>query len=62
MYKYGNYYYLFFSAGICCGYDTSRPASGEEYKIKVCRSTSATGNFVSESQEETLKVVKLMVS
>ncbi|KAH3235389.1 hypothetical protein KXV30_008025 [Aspergillus fumigatus] len=46
MYKYGNYYYLFFSAGICCGYDTSRPASGEEYKIKVCRSTSATGNFV----------------
>ncbi|PKX88715.1 arabinan endo-1,5-alpha-L-arabinosidase [Aspergillus novofumigatus IBT 16806] len=49
MYKYGSYYYLFFSAGICCGYDTSRPASGEEYKIKVCRSTSATGNFVDAS-------------
>ena len=47
MYKYGNYYYLFYSAGACCGYDTSRPASGEEYHIKVCRSTSATGGFVS---------------
>jgi arabinan endo-1,5-alpha-L-arabinosidase len=48
MYKYGSYYYLFFSAGICCSYDTSRPAPGQEYKIKVCRSTSATGNFVSK--------------
>ncbi|KAJ5861900.1 Glycoside hydrolase family 43 [Penicillium soppii] len=46
MYKYGSYYYLFYSAGICCGYDTSRPASGAEYKIKVCRSTSATSGFV----------------
>jgi arabinan endo-1,5-alpha-L-arabinosidase len=46
MYKYGSYYYLFYSAGICCGYDTSRPASGAEYKIKVCRSTSPTGGFV----------------
>ncbi|KAJ5227696.1 hypothetical protein N7489_008404 [Penicillium chrysogenum] len=46
MYKYGRYYYLFYSAGICCGYDTSRPASGAEYKIKVCRSTSPTGGFV----------------
>jgi arabinan endo-1,5-alpha-L-arabinosidase len=47
MYKYGSYYYLFYSAGICCGYDTSMPASGEEYKIKVCRSTSPTSGFVS---------------
>ncbi|KAF9889341.1 hypothetical protein FE257_007451 [Aspergillus nanangensis] len=46
LYKNGNYYYLFFSAGICCGYDSSRPAAGEEYKIKVCRSSSATGGFV----------------
>ncbi|KAJ9623084.1 hypothetical protein H2203_006016 [Taxawa tesnikishii (nom. ined.)] len=44
-----NYYYLFFSAGICCGYDKSRPAAGQEYKIKVCRSTSATGGFVDQS-------------
>lgn len=47
LYKYGGYYYLFFSAGICCGYADSMPAAGEEYKIKVCRSTSATGGFVS---------------
>ena len=47
LYKYGSYYYLFFSSGKCCGYDTSRPATGEEYKIKVCRSSSPTGDFVS---------------
>ncbi|OKL55972.1 Arabinan endo-1,5-alpha-L-arabinosidase A [Talaromyces atroroseus] len=46
MYSYGDYYYLFYSAGICCGYDTSLPAAGDEYKIKVCRSTSASGAFV----------------
>ncbi|KAK1148825.1 hypothetical protein N8T08_008710 [Aspergillus melleus] len=46
LYKNGNYYYLFFSTGKCCGYDTDRPAAGAEYKIKVCRSSSATGNFV----------------
>ncbi|KAF4176776.1 hypothetical protein CNMCM7927_003874 [Aspergillus lentulus] len=49
MYKHGGYYYLFYSAGICCGYDKSRPASGQEYKIKVCRSTSATGNFIDKN-------------
>lgn len=47
IFKYGSYYYLFYSAGTCCGYDSSMPASGEEYHIKVCRSTSATGGFVS---------------
>lgn len=46
MYKHGSYYYLFYSAGKCCGFDTSRPASGEEYKIKACRSTSPTSGFV----------------
>ncbi|KAI1086809.1 glycoside hydrolase family 43 protein [Rostrohypoxylon terebratum] len=49
IFKYGNYYYLFFSKGKCCGYDTSRPAAGDEYKIMVCRSTSATGGFVDSS-------------
>ena len=47
MYQYGDYYYLFYSAGICCGYDTSMPAAGQEYKIKVCRSTYVSGGFVS---------------
>jgi len=46
LYKHGDYYYLFYSAGSCCGFDESRPADGDEYKIKVCRSSSATGDFV----------------
>lgn len=46
LYKYGSYYYLFYSWGICCGYDTSLPTAGQEYKIKVCRSTSPTSGFV----------------
>ncbi|KAI1842162.1 hypothetical protein JX265_005739 [Neoarthrinium moseri] len=43
------YYYLFWSEGICCGYDSSKPAAGAEYKIRVCRSTSATGGFVDKN-------------
>ncbi|EMD93079.1 glycoside hydrolase family 43 protein [Bipolaris maydis ATCC 48331] len=45
----GKYHYLFFSVGKCCGFDTSRPAPGDEYKIQVCRSTSATGGFVDKN-------------
>lgn len=47
--KHGNYHYLFFSVGKCCGFDGNRPAPGHEYKIQVCRSTSATGGFVDKS-------------
>ena len=49
MFQHGSYYYLFYSEGICCGLDTSLPAPGDEYKIKVCRSNSATGGFVSNN-------------
>ena len=28
------------------GYNTAKPATGAEYKVMVCRSTSATGGFV----------------
>ncbi|KAF2009307.1 glycoside hydrolase family 43 protein [Aaosphaeria arxii CBS 175.79] len=49
VYKYGAYYYLFFSVGKCCGFDQNRPAAGQEYKIQVCRSSSATGGFVDKS-------------
>ncbi|CAJ2505811.1 Uu.00g132050.m01.CDS01 [Anthostomella pinea] len=49
IFPYGSYYYLFYSKGSCCGYDTTRPAAGDEYKIMVCRSTSATGGFVDAS-------------
>ncbi|KAF2090215.1 glycoside hydrolase family 43 protein [Saccharata proteae CBS 121410] len=49
LFKYGDYYYLFYSKGQCCSYDTSKPASGGEYKIMVCRSSSPTGSFVDSS-------------
>lgn len=49
VYKYGSYYYLFFSVGKCCGYDANRPAAGQEYKIKVCRSSTPTGGYVDKS-------------
>ncbi|KAF4628192.1 hypothetical protein G7Y89_g9961 [Cudoniella acicularis] len=49
MFYYSGYYYLLWSNGICCNYDTSLPAAGAEYKIKMCRSTSATGGFVDKS-------------
>lgn len=49
-YRAGNqYYYLFFSAGACCGYDTDLPAAGEEYSIRVCRSTAVDGPYVDAS-------------
>jgi arabinan endo-1,5-alpha-L-arabinosidase len=43
------YYYLFFSSGICCKYDISRPAKGDEYRIHVCRSTAVGGPYVSSN-------------
>jgi arabinan endo-1,5-alpha-L-arabinosidase len=49
MFKYGSYYYLFFSKGSCCGYDKSRPAKGKEYRILACRSKSPTGGFVDKN-------------
>ena len=48
-------FYLFISAGICCGYDANNlPAPGKEYKIKVCRSSSATGPFEDEAGNDCL--------
>ncbi|KAL3426393.1 arabinan endo-1,5-alpha-L-arabinosidase A [Phlyctema vagabunda] len=49
MFYYSGYYYLLLSNGICCGYDSTRPAAGAEYKIVMCRSTSATGSFVDKN-------------
>lgn len=46
VYQYGSYYYLFFSSGACCNYDTDRPAPGDEYKIMVCRSAEVNGDYV----------------
>ncbi|KXS97281.1 hypothetical protein AC578_4574 [Pseudocercospora eumusae] len=55
MIKNGNYYYLFFSWGQCCGYDKNKPASGAEYRVKVCRSTSPSSGFVDASGASCLK-------
>jgi arabinan endo-1,5-alpha-L-arabinosidase len=60
MVKNGGFYYLFFSWGKCCGYDKSRPAKGQEYRIKVCRSTSATGGFVSVVRERRFHGVEML--
>lgn len=49
MIKYDSYYYLFYSHGQCCDFDSSDlPAAGDEYMVKVCRSTSPTSGFVSQ--------------
>ncbi|CAM1508583.1 Fc.00g054310.m01.CDS01 [Cosmosporella sp. VM-42] len=45
MYYHSGSYYLFFSSGWCCGYNTNYPAQGEEYKIFVCKSDSVSGPF-----------------
>jgi arabinan endo-1,5-alpha-L-arabinosidase len=57
LYQQGNFYYMFFSAGKCCGYDADRPAPGEEYKIKVCRSSASW-----TSQARTASVVAVQWS
>jgi hypothetical protein len=42
-----DWYYLWFSYGICCGFNASDlPSSGQEYSICVGRSQSARGQFV----------------
>lgn len=42
-------YFMFYSQGRCCGYDEDMPPPGEEYKIMVCKSSSAYGPFVDSS-------------
>jgi arabinan endo-1,5-alpha-L-arabinosidase len=50
VYKHDGAFYLFFSAGKCCGLDRNRPAPGTEYRILVCRSTGgASGPYVDKS-------------
>ncbi|KAF4554421.1 putative glycosyl hydrolases family 43 protein 1 [Elsinoe fawcettii] len=55
MVKRESYFYMFFSAGKCCGYDRDRPAKGEEYSIRVCRSQRANGGFVDKDGRDCLK-------
>jgi len=46
LYPRDNWYYMFFSSGICCGYDTNRVAKGAEYRIHVCRSQAVEGPYL----------------
>ncbi|PLB35230.1 arabinan endo-1,5-alpha-L-arabinosidase [Aspergillus candidus] len=46
LFKFGDWNYLFFMWGVCCGYDGAMPPAGQEYKVKVCRSEKVDGGFV----------------
>lgn len=43
------YYFMFFSSGACCNGKNELEAPGDEYKIMVCRATSASGPFLDKS-------------
>ncbi|EPS34010.1 putative alpha-L-arabinofuranosidase [Penicillium oxalicum 114-2] len=49
LYQHDSYYYLFYSGGIAGSYTATSPPPGEEYRIDVCRSSSATGEFVDQT-------------
>lgn len=49
LFKWDLFYYLFFSSGICCGQNAFFPPTNQEYKIKVCRSSSPDREFVDET-------------
>lgn len=44
-----DYFYLFFSSGACCNTPPNLAPAGDEYKIMVCRATSATGPFIDQA-------------
>ncbi|EKG10500.1 Glycoside hydrolase family 43 [Macrophomina phaseolina MS6] len=47
LFKFGEWYYLFWSSGQCCKYDTERPRQGEEYKI-MCSVTFLKYSYFSD--------------
>jgi arabinan endo-1,5-alpha-L-arabinosidase len=49
-----NYYYLFFSSGLCCVMPPNLPLPGDEYKVLVCRSADVTGPYVDEQGRDCL--------
>ncbi|OJT10232.1 hypothetical protein TRAPUB_13252 [Trametes pubescens] len=53
VWKHGSFYYLFFSSGLCCGFDANAlPPAGNEYKVFVGRSTSAHGPFLDKAGKD----------
>ena len=55
IFPYRGAFYLFFSAGKCCGLDKNRPPRGGEYRILVCRSNRAEGPYVDRSGKDCTK-------
>lgn len=47
LYRWNGEYFLFLSIGFAGHYDDKRPPQGEEYRIRVCKSSSPNGGFVS---------------
>ncbi|OJD16075.1 hypothetical protein AJ78_03748 [Emergomyces pasteurianus Ep9510] len=45
LYRHNSAYYLFFSWGKAGNFDTEPPPQGQEYRIKVCRSSKSSGPF-----------------
>jgi arabinan endo-1,5-alpha-L-arabinosidase len=48
-FKWGDYYYLFYSAGACCNTLPNLAKPGDEYRIMVYRSDSITGPYADRS-------------
>jgi arabinan endo-1,5-alpha-L-arabinosidase len=45
MYKYEEYYYIFFSIGQCCRTEQELMPPGDEYHVAVCRAVTITGPY-----------------
>lgn len=47
-FEYNNYFYMFWSEGQANNLDTSRPAAGDEYKVRACRSSAVAGPYADQ--------------
>ncbi|KAG8167332.1 hypothetical protein KVR01_003021 [Diaporthe batatas] len=54
-FKYGDYFYMFWSQGQANDYDIVRPAEGEEYRIRACRSSDIGGPYTDEDGDSCLE-------
>lgn len=55
MYKYEDFYYIFFSVGRCCNTErTGLAPIGDVYHVAVCRSDSVTGPFYDQDDKDCL--------
>lgn len=54
-FRYGDYFYMFWSQGQANDYDVSRPAEGGEYRIRACRSSDIGGPYTDEDGDSCLE-------